>query len=129
MEAKHEHSKLTSAELAYLWSTYMADSMSICMLKYFLTHVDDEKIKTLVSHALDLSQQHVEIIREIFTSEGVEIPEGFTDKDVNLKAKRLFSDLFYLYYIHNMTKGGLVTYGRVLQNTYRHDIHSFFSKC
>ncbi|WP_121614260.1 DUF3231 family protein [Mesobacillus foraminis] len=129
MENNHDHVKLTSAELSYLWNTYLADSMSICMFKYFLEHVEDDEIKTLVTHVLDLSQQHVEIIRGIFSDEEIQVPEGFTEKDVNLKAKRLFTDVFYLKYMKHMTNGGLATYGRVLQHIYRRDIRAFYSKC
>ena len=129
MERKQGHIKLCAAELNYLGTSYLADSMSVCMLKYFLENIEDEDIKSIVTHSLDLSQQHIEMIRGIFSDEGIQIPQGFTEKDVNLKAKRLFSDIFYLRYIHNMVKGGLVTYGRVLQNIYREDIHSFYSKC
>ncbi|MBU7594832.1 DUF3231 family protein [Metabacillus halosaccharovorans] len=129
MGNNHDLIKLTSSELSYLWSTYLADSMSICVLKYFLEHVDDEDIKSLTVHALKLSEEHVKFISEIYSKEEIQIPQGFTEDDVNLKAKRLFSDVFYLRYIRNMAKGGLVTYGRVLQNTYRQDVRSFFSKC
>lgn len=129
MEISHENVKLTAAELAYLWTTYLSDSMSVCVIQYFLQHIEDENIKQLLMHSLDLSQQHIEIIQNIFKEEGIWIPIGFTEQDVNLKAKRLFSDIFYLRYIRNMAKGGLITYGRVLQNTYRHDIRAFFSKC
>ncbi|MED4018920.1 DUF3231 family protein [Sutcliffiella cohnii] len=87
METNHEHIKLTSAELAYLWNTYLADSMSICVFNYFLQHVEDGDTKHLITHALDLSQQHIEIIQGIFSEEGIQIPEGFSEKDVNLKAK------------------------------------------
>lgn len=129
MQVNDKKVKLTAAELGYLWSTYIADSMSLCVINYFLVHIEDEDIHQLLKHAQDVSQQHLEIIQGILTEEGVQIPQGFTEQDVNLQAKRLFSDIFYLNYIHNMTKGGLVTYGRVLQNVFREDIHSFFSKC
>jgi hypothetical protein len=129
LENHHHLVKLTAAEISFLWSTYISDSMSVCVLKYFLEHTDDEQVKKIVAHSLDLSQQHIEIISGIFLDEGIQIPQGFTEQDVNVKARRLFTDVFYLRYVHNMTKGGLVTYGRVLQNIYRHDIHSFFAKC
>ncbi len=125
----HNLIKLTSAELSYLWATYLSDSMAICVFKYFLEHIEDEDIKALVVHALELSEEHVNFIKEVFSKEKIQIPQGFTEADVNLKAKRLFFDVFYLRYIRNMSKGGLVTYGRVLQNVYRQDIRSFFSKC
>ncbi|KKK36378.1 hypothetical protein WQ57_19550 [Mesobacillus campisalis] len=129
MENNQKRIKLTSAELSYLWNTYLADSMSVCVFKYFLQHIEDVEIKTLLSHALDLSQQHLEIIRGIFTHEEIQVPEGFTEKDVHLNAKRLFSDVFYLKYLKHMSNGGLSVNGRILQHIYREDIRSFYSKC
>jgi hypothetical protein len=129
METNHDHIKLTASELSYLWTSYLADSMAVCVLQYFLVHMDDKDIKTLTAHALDLSKKHVDFIHEIFTKERIQIPQGFTEDDVNLLVKRLFSDTFYLRYLRNMSKGGLVTYGRVLQNVYRNDIRSFYSEC
>jgi hypothetical protein len=129
METNHDHITLTASELSYLWTSYLADSMSVCVLKYFLVHVDDNDIKSLTTHALELSLKHVEFIRDIFIKEKIQIPQGFTEHDVNLLVKRLFTDTFYLRYIRNMAKGGLVTYGRVLQNVYRHDIRTFYSEC
>jgi hypothetical protein len=129
MDKNPDHIRLTASELSYLWTSYLADSMSVCVLKYFLVHIDDNDIKSLTNHALKLSEKHVEFIRVLFTKEQIQIPQGFTEQDVNLFAKQLFSDVFYLRYIRNMSKGGLVTYGRVLQNVYRHDIRSFYSEC
>mgnify|MGYP003575117786 FL=1 len=129
METNHDHIKLTASELSYLWTSYLADSMAVCVLQYFLVHIDDDDIKTLTAHALDLSKKHVDFVREIYSKERIQIPQGFTEDDVNLLVKRLFSDTFYLRYLRNMSKGGLVTYGRVLQNVYRADIRSFYSEC
>ncbi len=36
MEVRYENNNLTSADLSYLWTSYMAESMSICVNKYFL---------------------------------------------------------------------------------------------
>jgi len=129
MERNHDHIKLTSAELAYLWNTYLGDSLSVCVFKYFLEHMEDEETKSLATHALDVSQQHIEMIRGVFSDEGIQVPEGFTEKDVNLKAKRLFTDVFYLRYMKHMVNGGLTMQGRILQHIYRHDIRAFYSKC
>lgn len=129
MENNHDKILLTSAELSYLWTTYLSDSMSICVFKYFLQHIEDEDIKSLIVHAMELSEEHVNFIRDIYTQEKIQIPQGFTEADVNLNAKRLFTDVFYLKFIRNMAKGGLVTYGRMLQNIYRQDVRTFFSKC
>nr|WP_144926587.1 DUF3231 family protein [Paenibacillus bovis] len=129
MGSHHEQVKLTSAELSYLWSTYMADSMSVCVLTYFLKNVEDRQIEKLMAHSIDLSKQHLEKIRQIFAKEEIQVPIGFIEKDVNTKAKRLFTDTFYIKYMKQMTNGGITTYGRVLQHIYRQDIRGFFSKC
>ena len=128
MDTEH-NIQLTSAELSCLWSTYMADSMSICVFKYFLNKVDDAEIRPIIRHASDISHQHVEIIRKIFQNEGIPIPQAFTDEDVNPEAPRLFQDTLFLHYIKHMTKGGLAMYGFILPNIVRKDIREFFSSC
>ncbi|HEY2421642.1 MAG TPA: DUF3231 family protein, partial [Neobacillus sp.] len=32
---------LTSAEISGLWTTYISDSMSICLSKHFLQYIED----------------------------------------------------------------------------------------
>jgi hypothetical protein len=40
-----EHNiKLTSAEIANLWSSYQSDSMAICTMGTFLSNVEDKEI-------------------------------------------------------------------------------------
>jgi hypothetical protein len=129
MQSTHDHVLLTSSELTYMWTTYLADSMASCVFQHFLTHIEDEEIKALIRFAKQLSDEHVQVIHDIFTREKIQVPQGFTKKDINRKAKRLFSDVFYLNYLKNMLKGGLITYGRVLQNVYRPDILTFFNTC
>ncbi|WP_255249834.1 DUF3231 family protein [Bacillus sp. FJAT-45066] len=120
---------LTSSEISNLWANYFSDTMSICVFKHFLAHVEDTEIKHIIEHAIDLSKQHVAIIADIFKNEGIAVPIGFTDEDVNLKADRLFSDTFYLHYVKNMTKGGLATYGAILPNVFRNDIKEYYMSC
>lgn len=128
MEKEH-NIRLTSAELTSLWTSYIADSMSICIFKYFLEKVDDTEIKPIIQHAIKVSNEHIEIIGNIFKDEGIPIPIGFTDDDVNPNAPRLFQDTLLLNYIKHMTKGGLATYGIILPNIVRKDIREFFSSC
>lgn len=50
------HIRLTSTELGGLWANYIADSMFICVYKYYLAKVEDDEIKQIIEHALDLAQ-------------------------------------------------------------------------
>ncbi|UGB28939.1 DUF3231 family protein [Metabacillus sp. B2-18] len=123
------HVRLTASEIGGLWTNYVSDSMFICVYKYFLAHVEDKEIKSVLEHALDLAQQHVSVVTKIFTEEKHAIPEGFTEKDVDIKAPKLFTDEFFLFYTKQMAKGALVTYSALLPHTFRNDIREHFMSC
>lgn len=121
--------KLTSAEMGKLWATYMGNSMASCFLKYFLQHVEDKDIKSLLENALQLSEEFMETIKGIFKKEGFPIPNGFTEEDVNLGAPRLFMDEFYVHYLKYTAKAGLSIYSIALPLMYRKDVKEFFRYC
>lgn len=118
--------KLTSAEMGKLWATYMGNTMAKCVLHYFLKHIDDQDIKMVVKNALSLSEKIVETIKEIFSANNFPIPIGFTEKDVNINAPRLFTDEFYLHYLKYTSKAGMSIYSIAIPIMSRKDIRNFF---
>ncbi|WP_174613707.1 DUF3231 family protein [Virgibacillus ihumii] len=118
--------KLTSAEMGKLWATYTGNTMAKCVLSYYLKHIDDQDIKTVVEHAFNLNDSIVGNIKEIFIKENFPIPVGFTDKDVNLDAPRLFSDEFYLHYLKYTIKAGMSIYSIAIPLMMRKDVRNFF---
>ncbi len=118
--------KLTSAEMGKLWATYVGNTLAICVLRYYLQHIDDEDIKKVVGKALNLCESLVENIKEIFSKENFPIPMGFTDEDVNLGAPRLFSDEFYLHYLNYTSKAGMSIYSIAIPIMTRGDIRDFY---
>lgn len=122
--------RLTSAEFAQLWMQYMNDSGSICILSFFYEKAEDEEIKSLIKHSLSLSKSHIDKLTNIFTEEKHAIPEGFkVEKDVNLQAPRLYTDLYKLNFIHMMSKIGLANYSAAYTSTTRADITDYFREC
>jgi hypothetical protein len=119
---------LVSSEIAGLWNTYMSDSLAIRVLSYFLKNVNDNEIRALMQQAMDISTSHIPIITDIFNQEGLPIPNGYTDEDVNLNAPRLFTDAFYAAYINFMARAGMHNYTLILNQIARADIRDFFSK-
>lgn len=126
MNIEH-HTQLTSGELSFLWGSYISDSMSVCMVKYLIQHIEDQNIKTLIEQTLNYSEQSMTAVKGIFESEEIQVPHGFTADDVNLKAKRLFSDNFCLYYVKNMLSLGLNSLSISLPYMFRKDMSSFVS--
>ncbi|WP_066069901.1 DUF3231 family protein [Neobacillus soli] len=123
------HEKLTSAEMGKLWATYMGNSMSECILSYFLEHVEDQEIKHLLEHALNLSNKFVKTTKEIFERDGFPIPIGFTKEDVNLGTPRLFEDEFYVHYLKYAAKAGMSIYNVAIPLMFREDVKGFFNDC
>ncbi|HEX7057036.1 MAG TPA: DUF3231 family protein [Bacilli bacterium] len=120
---------LTSAEQGKLWATYLGNTMSICILRYALQHMEDQQIKAIAQKALDLTGQFAQSIKDIFMREGYPIPQGFTDEDVNLGAPKLFSDEFYLFLLKYDGKIGLNLYGIAVSLCTRADVRAFFTQC
>jgi len=120
---------LTSAEISGLWFQYQGDSMAICVYKHFLHIVEDKKIKPILEMALHLAETHITKVTGFFEKGNFQIPKGFTEKDVNLTAPRLFSDEFTLFYTYIMTIHGLTAYGLAITNAEQKDIQDYFFDC
>ncbi|WP_100374299.1 DUF3231 family protein [Bacillus sp. FJAT-45037] len=118
---------LTSAEIASIWTSYMNDSMAKCILGYFLEHVEDEEIRSIVQFSYDLSSAHIDKLTTIFQEEQIPTPTGFTyDDDVNFNAPRMYTDSFKLTYINHMAKVGLLANSGFISMSARNDIRTFF---
>jgi ferritin-like protein len=89
---------LVSSEVAGLWTTYVSDTMAICTLKQFLNTLHDEEIRHILEKALNMSNSHIRVISEMFEQEGLPIPKGFSEDDVDINAPKLFTDPYYLFY-------------------------------
>lgn len=129
LDASNSKEKLTSAEMGKLWATYMGNSMGKCILSYYLQHVEDDDIKNLLENALQLSLKILKTIEEIFIKENFPIPQGFTEKDVNLGAPRLFEDQFYVHYLKYVAKAGMSIYNVAIPLVYRNDIRELYLYC
>lgn len=121
--------KLGSAEMGKLWATYMGNSMSKCIISYYLQHVKDPDIRTLLENALKLCNQFMKITTEIFNKENFPIPIGFGKDDVNLGAPRLFEDEFYVHYLKYTAKAGMSIYNIAIPLVFRKDVKEFFIYC
>lgn len=119
--------RLTSAEIGKLWATYMGNSMSKYVLQYFIKNCDDLDIKKTLVNALNLCEDFLRKITEIFEHDHIPVPYGFTEEDVNLGAPRLFLDEFYLHYLKYSGKAGISLYAIAIPWMTRLDVREFFT--
>src|SRR3954447_7704491 len=121
--------RLTSTEITNLLTQYEQETMSICINKYVLATVKDSQIRSVFKFALELSEKHVKKLKGFFNKENFPVPNGFTEKDVNLKAPPLFTDSFWLHYLYSVIHFGLSGYGLALGVSVRRDIRDYYSQC
>jgi hypothetical protein len=122
--------KITSAELTQLWSQYLNDSGSVCVLTFFLEKAEDPEIKQVIEFALQLSKTHIQKLHTFFNEEKYPVPYGFKlEEDVDLSAPKLYSDSYVLQFIHQMAKIGLNNYSAAVAASVRTDITDYYMEC
>jgi spore coat protein CotF len=117
---------LDSASIAALWTTYLNDSMALTVLKHCVKNVEDEDIRAILNEASDICSKHIQAVGPMLKKADIALPMGFSDSDVNLKAPRLFTDIFYLFYLANMSNYGMTNYSNALYHAVRPDVREFY---
>lgn len=118
--------RLTSAEMAALWTQYLNDTAVTCLLTHFLERVEDEEVQPIIEFTLSNLNKNISSMEQIFEKEGFPIPVGFTKEDVVPDAPRLFSDSFVLMYLRNLSILGMSTSAVSLGLMTRQDVVGFF---
>lgn len=121
--------KLTTAEIAILWKTYIQNTAVRCFYKHFLQYLQDEEIKSIIEEAIVLIETIIGKVEKIFEKENFPIPNGFSDKDIDLSAPALYTDLFALSFVY---RGGQVIiphYANNISRVTRIDIYNFIAEC
>ncbi|WP_449537503.1 DUF3231 family protein [Ferdinandcohnia sp. Marseille-Q9671] len=121
--------RLSSSEISGLWTTFIQGSMTVCLIKYFLHHLEDEEIRPLLKESFRIYSTQIKDIKQIFTEERIPIPDQFSDEDLNLSAPRLFYDPFSLTFIYSMSRMNMINFSFITSNIAREDIRVFFSNC
>lgn len=116
---------LTSAEMSSLWMQYNNESLVHCMTKYFYETAEDPEVKEIIQIPIGNSKKRMSMIEEIFNKVDFPIPKGFTDVDVNLKAPRLFSDIYILRYLNHMSIVSMTASAAALSLVTRPDVVEF----
>jgi hypothetical protein len=119
--------KLTAGELAHCWEQLMNNSMSNVVLEYFTLTSELEEVKSLCSEAGSISKSAVQFFESVLRSENYPIPKGFNIKDdLNPNAPKMYTDVFILFYLNNMSKVGMSLTSMALSDSVREDIRKFF---
>lgn len=129
MKEHQQNKKLNASEIGDLFANYLGDSLFSCIFEHHLQVVEDDEIKEFIEFSLSTSKKHLALLEEIYKKETIPIPVGFGEQDVNKEAPRLFSDMYMVFYITEMSVAGLQTYAGALTSAIRQDIIDYFDMC
>lgn len=121
--------RLTSAEIGYLWHAYRSESLVHHVFVYFLKHMEDPIIKPILTNLVDATKDVLHLLKSVFIKEGFPLPRGFTSEDINLNAPRLFSDNFFIPLFKAMAKVSLQFFTIAYTESSRQDMRQFFRDC
>lgn len=120
------HPDLVSSEISNLWTSYMSDQLNLCLMTSFMDSSTDSKVKKILQQSKAFSEKNIKKITELFNKEKIAIPQGYSQADVNEKAPKLYSDIFYLRFLERMGRVGASINGMALGTSYREDVIDFY---
>ena len=120
--------EIVELDVSNLWTPYLNNTLARCVNSYALKTITDSDIYSIFEEAQMLSDHLLKMILEIFQKEQFPIPHGFTEEDVHLDAPRLFSDEFWLFYLHGMSIHGLTAYSLGMTTSHRPDVRGFYAE-
>lgn len=118
---------MTAGEVSELFTAYLNNSASMYVLPYFIAKTQDPDIREVIETSYSMSKSIIQRITEVFNAINHPLPEGFSEKDVNLNAKKLFSDRFMLIYVRYMARFGLTSYSEARACFTRADIRDLIN--
>lgn len=119
--------QLDSAEVSSLFLNYMNMSQSERIFEYFAVHVDIPEVLELIESALSFVRKYLSETIKIMSEASLSIPIGFSAKDVNLKAPRLFYDEYYIQNIMYFSRLAMEEFTLAVGGAARADVYKLFS--
>ncbi|MBM7583685.1 hypothetical protein JOC86_000222 [Bacillus pakistanensis] len=121
--------RLTTAEISALWTTYIESSAMRCFYLHFIAHIQDQEIRPIIEEAEEFTNMIMNEMENIFREEEFPIPIGFTNKDIDLTAPALYSDLFALSFVYRGGQMIIKYYATILSKVARQDVYELIEKC
>jgi len=125
MVTEHK-SPLTSSEIGVLWFQYMGDTMLLCVEKFSAAKERDDQVRSIYQDTISLMEKTTAQISRILLSEGIPLPQGFTDNDVNLDSPALYSDIYHLQYMKFNLNLRMAMTGLAMAESTRADVRKVY---
>jgi hypothetical protein len=120
---------LTSAEISNLMYSYLTNTMTQWVTRYFINVNKDEGIGTMLSCAEEIATEEVLKSKQFLKGANYPLPDEFGEGDVNLTAPPISTDKFILILKYTLVQDAQVVYSLSLASSNRADIREFYENC
>ncbi|MEK1833018.1 DUF3231 family protein [Priestia megaterium] len=117
---------ISSSEVGTLWLTYQEKTMILRILEYFIEKSDDQQAKNIMGGLWQELSYYVTKIKKIFQEQGIVIPVGFNQEDVNLEAPKLYDNGFDIMFIRILKEISMGMYTLNMNMAYQDDVMEIY---
>ena len=121
--------KLTPAEMTNLWNSYLINTMTQWVTRYFIANCQDEDLRSILEYAEEMATTEVQKSRTFLEEANHPLPQKFDAEDVDVNAPALFTDKFVLILKGVLCQESLGVYSLSLSTSTRTDIRQFYEDC
>ncbi|MDQ0194569.1 DUF3231 family protein [Paenibacillus wynnii] len=89
-----EIKRLTPAETASLWNSYLTNSMVVWVTKYFTGKTQDKELHDILEYAEEIATIEVEKSKAFLENANHPLPQKFDNTDVDVEAPAICTDNF-----------------------------------
>lgn len=120
---------LSPSEISNLWYTYLTNTMSVWVSRYFLFNCQDKDIHNMLKNAEMFAVGETEKSKKFFEDIDYPLPNGFNEQDVDVKGQPLYSDNFILYTKLVLAQDACTFYSMSLATSLSSEIRQFYEHC
>jgi hypothetical protein len=121
-----EKSPLSSSEIGTLWLTYMEKTLILRITEYFLEKTEDQEAKNILGMCWQEVNYYTDLMKMVFEQQGIAVPIGFNNQDVNLEAPKLFDNGFDIMLLRVLKKMSMGLYTISMNMSYRVDVMTIY---
>lgn len=114
------------SEVGSLWQTYQEKTLIMRFLEYFIEKADDPQARNILGGLWQELDYHVKEMENLFSEQGMAIPVGFTSKDVNLEAPKLYDNGFDIMFLRILKEVSMGLYTLSMNMTYNKKVMAIY---
>jgi hypothetical protein len=114
------------SEVGSLWQTYQEKTLIMRFLEYFIEKTDDTEARNILGGLWQELNFYVKEMEEIFREQGMVIPIGFKNEDVNIDAPKLYDNGFDVMFVRILKEVSMGLYTLGMNMTYNKKVMSIY---